>query len=111
MTTLPKLLINESGPNRSLVRELSFPELLKFHDKLTFVSQVPVRLRKCILKATSEKIFLFNSVGEYLDARKDGVLLLMRIPNFGRNTLSKLHAVIEALRVEKRSAFDRMARK
>ena len=95
MTTLPKLLINESGPNQSLVRELSFPELLKFHDRLTFVSQVPVRLRKCILKATSEKTFLFNSVGEYLDARKDGGLLLMRIPNFGRNTLSKLHVVIE----------------
>lgn len=95
MSTLLKIFINESGPNRSFVRELSFPELLKFHDSLPFVNPVPVRLRKCLLKATSAETFLFNSVGAYLDVGNDAVLLLMRIPNFGRKTLNKLHAVIE----------------
>lgn len=76
------------------IRALAFPKLLDFHDSLSLVP-VSVRLRNCIMRATSEGRFPFNSIGEYLDAGDKATSQLMLIPNFGRGTGRELRNVIE----------------
>jgi len=76
------------------IRALSFPKLLAFHDDLP-LAPASVRLRNCIMRATSEGRFPFNSIGEYLDAGDKATSQLMLIPNFGRRTGRELRSVIE----------------
>lgn len=82
-------LINECYEEN--IRSLTFPDFFK-------QSRVSVRLRNSISQWIEGGRFPYQTIGDYLDAGKAGVTMLMRIPNLGKRTARELNEVIaEAL--------------
>lgn len=72
---------------------MSFIQLLDFLDQFRDEVIVPARLQNIL--RSSDKVFPFASVGEYLAEEGRAGELLAHVPNFGKKTLSDLNRLLQ----------------
>lgn len=86
MTTLHSQASNDRC---QAIRNLSFIQFIDAFFK-------NVRFENCIRYALTCGRLPFNTIGEYLDAREDAKLILLKIPNLGQTSLAAFDRAIES---------------